>query len=60
MSSHYRAAWLRKIDKHVEKRKKRMEFLKKIWNIITFKDVNLDGKVDIKDKMAKAKAKSTK
>lgn len=37
-----------------------MEFLKKIWNIITFKDVNLDGKVDIKDKMAKAKAKSTK
>lgn len=37
-----------------------MEFLKKIWNIITFKDVNFDGKVDIKDKMAKAKAKSKK
>ena len=60
MSDHYRAAWLRKIDEHVKKRNKRMEFLKKIWNIITLKDVNFDGKVDIKDKMARAKAKSNK
>lgn len=32
-----------------------MKYLKIIWNIITGKDVNRDGKVDIKDGMIKAK-----
>jgi len=35
-----------------------INFLKKIWYIITFQDVNFDGKVDIQDKMVKAKRKS--
>jgi hypothetical protein len=35
-----------------------IDFLRKIWYIITFQDVNFDGKVDIKDKMIKAKKKS--
>jgi len=37
-----------------------MEFLKKIWNIITFKDLNFDGSVDIKDKLLKAKKDARK
>ena len=35
-------------------------FFIKIWNIITFQDVNFDGKVDIKDKFVKAKKISKK
>ena len=35
-------------------------FFIKIWNIITFQDVNIDGKVDIIDKFVKAKKKSKK
>ena len=34
--------------------------LKKIWNIITGKDLNRDGKVDIKDKFVAAEIKSGK
>jgi len=32
-----------------------MRYLKIIWNILTGKDQNRDGKVDIKDAMLKAK-----
>lgn len=32
-----------------------MKYLKIIWNILTGKDQNRDGKVDIKDAMIKAK-----
>jgi len=32
-----------------------MKYLKIIWNILTGKDQNMDGKVDIKDAMIKAK-----
>ena len=35
-----------------------MKYLKIIWNILTGKDVNRDGKVDIKDGMIKAKRKA--
>ena len=34
--------------------------LKKIWNIISGKDLNWDGKVDIKDKFVAAEIKSGK
>lgn len=37
-----------------------MEILKKIWNVITFKDLNFDGVVDIKDKLLKAKKDARK
>ena len=37
-----------------------MKVLKRIWNIITFKDLNFDGKVDIKDKLIKAKKDARK
>lgn len=33
---------------------------KKIWNIISGKDLNWDGKVDIKDKFVAAEIKSGK
>jgi hypothetical protein len=32
----------------------------KVWNIVNGKDKNLDGKVDIKDAMLKAKQKAKK
>jgi|TARA_S200000501_G_scaffold338762_1_gene345846 hypothetical protein len=35
-----------------------MKYLKMIWNIITGKDKNWDGTVDIKDKMMAAKEKT--
>mgnify|MGYP003141628288 CR=1 FL=1 len=37
-----------------------IEYLKMLWNIITFKDKNFDGIVDIKDKMIEAKQKAKK
>jgi len=35
-----------------------MKALKKLWNIVTGKDKNWDGSVDIKDKMISAKQKT--
>lgn len=35
-----------------------MSFLKKLKNIITGKDLNFDGKVDIKDKFIEAERKA--
>jgi len=37
-----------------------MKTLKKLWNIVTGKDKNWDGTVDIKDKMISAKQKTLK
>tara|TARA_B100000131_G_scaffold319470_1_gene365429 strand:- start:144 stop:290 length:147 start_codon:yes stop_codon:yes gene_type:complete len=37
-----------------------MEKLRKFWNILTGKDLNRDGKVDIKDKFIKAENKAAK
>tara|TARA_B100000902_G_scaffold193261_1_gene184668 strand:- start:4481 stop:4627 length:147 start_codon:yes stop_codon:yes gene_type:complete len=37
-----------------------MAFLRKIWNIVTGKDLNGDGKVDIKDKLISAERKAAK
>jgi len=37
-----------------------MKALKKLWNIVTGKDKNWDGSVDIKDKMISAKQKTLK
>ena len=37
-----------------------MKTLKKLWNIVTGKDKNWDGIVDIKDKMISAKQKTLK
>lgn len=34
-----------------------LKFIKKWWNILTGKDKNGDGKVDIKDDLIKAKEK---
>ncbi len=37
-----------------------MEKLRKFWNILTGKDLNRDGKVDIKDEFIKAENKAAK
>ena len=37
-----------------------IKYLKMLWNIITLKDKNFDGIVDITDKMIKAKQKAKK
>ena len=37
-----------------------IKYLKMLWNIITLKDKNFDGTVDIKDKMIEAKQKAKK
>ena len=34
--------------------------IRKLWNILTGKDLNRDGKVDIKDKFIKAENKAAK
>ena len=35
-----------------------VNMIKKLWNILTGKDLNGDGKVDIKDKLIKAVRKT--
>ena len=40
--------------------RRNMKALKKLWNIVTGKDKNWDGSVDIKDKMISAKQKTLK
>tara|TARA_Y100001937_G_scaffold124837_1_gene190351 strand:+ start:194 stop:322 length:129 start_codon:yes stop_codon:yes gene_type:complete len=35
-----------------------IKYLKMLWNIITLKDKNFDGSVDITDKMIEAKRKA--
>jgi len=37
-----------------------IKYLKMLWNIITLKDKNFDGIVDITDKMIEAKQKAKK
>jgi hypothetical protein len=37
-----------------------VNMIKKLWNILTGKDLNGDGKVDIKDDMIRAKKKAHK
>tara|TARA_R100001510_G_C7649582_1_gene207016 strand:- start:808 stop:930 length:123 start_codon:yes stop_codon:yes gene_type:complete len=37
-----------------------IKYLKMLWNIITLKDKNFDGTVDITDKMIAAKQKAVK
>jgi len=37
-----------------------VNMIKKLWNILTGKDLNGDGKVDIKDKIISAERKAAK